>query len=225
MNTAFKTELTPNISEFDMLTALGATNGESKILTAEMANSRNLELKEELRLPSGLQVNVYTKGDEILIAVNGFHNGWTDARQGGMLFMKNALRRVGTTTNTKFVTGGFASNNQLDDLDRIYQLYKKFAEDDGKKLTIAGYSMGGSMTRAIASMYPDDLTTNFVGFNSLAYGEIPGREIKNYVISEDGKSNATSKYHSWLHQWEATGRFESDYDKKHLLDSFLFMTE
>lgn len=225
LNTAFKTELTPNISEFDMLTALGATNGESKILTAEMANSRNLELKEELRLPSGLQVNVYTKGDEILIAVNGFHNGWTDARQGGMLFMKNALRRVGTTTNTKFVTGGFASNNQLDDLDRIYQLYKKFAEDDGKKLTIAGYSMGGSMTRAIASMYSDDLTTNFVGFNSLAYGEIPGREIKNYVIAEDGKSNATSKYHSWLHQWEATGRFESDYDKKHLLDSFLFMTE
>ncbi len=216
INGAFSPELTQNVSNFDLVCALGAVNNQSTILNGEMAASRNLQLTQEIRDKSGLQANVYEKGDEIILAVNGFHSA-KDIQQGAYITKNNR-------PELKYSGIELAANDtQLIKLEQIYFTYKKLAEAQGKKLIIAGYSMGGAMTRLVAIKHSEDTATRFVSFNALGTGNIQDRNIESYVIKGDNKSNPESGIASRVYKADGTpSSFESTISNKHSIEAFLY---
>ena len=168
---AFSPENTPDVGEMDLLAMLGEVNGESKILNKEFREARNIELLESID-QDGLQLSVYKKGNEIVLAVNGYHGSWGGKRYGASNKVENFAERIGlnnkSTTASRLVTGGFASIKQAFTLNKIYQKYKNMCDTNGQDLILAGYSMGGDQVRIVADMNPGDNTTKFYTFNELA---------------------------------------------------------
>ncbi len=188
--------------------------------------TRGLSLREssdDTKPSSGLRYGVYDNGDEIILAVDGLQRGNKKDTKQMYYYMAE---------NTKFPGKKFfadrAEANQLEELDAIYEHLVEQAKCEGKKLTVAGYSLGGAMVKSVASKYSDDSSTKFVTFNAFATENINGLtakdlpNVKSYYITGDKLSNARGFFTGKLFVGPKQGGIPTSIDDKHSLEAFLF---
>jgi hypothetical protein len=203
--------LTDEVSGFDLLCMLGETDGKN-VFNSKIRRSRNVGLIRRIdNKRTGVDADIYEKGNTIILAINGWHGSPFDVITGAQTFIGN-LHDI-PISELELAT----SSLQYKHLDRIYRALRKRCDEEGKELIVAGYSLGGVLTRYIANGHKDDNETRFFSLNAFGSGNRKGREIEAYCIEGDSKSNG-----DWNNAPQSSVILKSEFDFKHSLEAYLY---